>query len=314
MADRPSAEREAALERLREQAARRTPALEPIAGYYGRPVLKPPVWTWEIPTYLFVGGAAGVSAVLAWVAGFFANDAIAADARTVAAVGAALSPVLLILDLGRPARFLYMLRIFKPQSPMSVGAWTVAVFSMSVLGAFAGHRWPGVAGTPVLTLLDTIAALSGLLIATYPGVLIAVTAIPVWAHHARMLPWHFAASSLGTSVSVLELAGHRGSALNAIGIAAAACVTGIAAWIEFRRDRLSLPLVSGTSGRLTRLGDLLSGPLPLAMRLISGVVPAARVPGAIMAAVGSLLTRFGWILAGRRSVLDPRLVLDRDTR
>jgi Polysulphide reductase, NrfD len=314
MADRPPADREANLDRLREQAARQTPRLEPIAGYYGRPVLKPAVWTWEIPLYLFIGGAAGVCAVIAWVAQLFGEVAIAGDARIVAAAGGVLSPLLLISDLGRPARFLNMLRIFKPQSPMSVGAWTLAVFAMAALGSLAGHRTPELDGTAVITLMDAMTGLSGLLLATYPGVLIGATAIPVWSHHVRVLPWHFAASSLGAAASVLELMGHRTPAMNAIGISAAALVTAIAARFEFRKDRVSLPLVSGTSGLMTRLGDALCGPLPLVLRLASGAVPAARLPGAIMAIVGSLLTRFGWIAAGRRSVQDPQLVLDGGAR
>ena len=185
---------------------------------------------------------------------------------------------------------------------------------MAALGSLAGHRTPELDGTAVITLMDAITGLSGLLLATYPGVLIGATAIPVWSHHVRVLPWHFAASSLGAAASVLELMGHRTPAMNAIGISAAALVTAIAARFEFRKDRVSLPLVSGTSGLMTRLGDALCGPLPLVLRLASGAVPAARLPGAIMAIVGSLLTRFGWIAAGRRSVQDPQLVLDGGAR
>jgi formate-dependent nitrite reductase membrane component NrfD len=314
MADRSPADREANLDRLREDAARQSSPLRPIAGYYGRPVLKPAVWTWEVPIYLFIGGAAGVSAVIAWVANLTGDGAIAADARIFAAAGAGVSPLLLISDLGRPARFLYMLRIFKPQSPMSVGAWTIVLFTMAIFGSLIGHWTPELAGSPVIALVDATAALSGLLLATYPGVLIGATAIPVWSRYVRVLPWHFAASSLGAAASLLELAGHRSPALNTIAMSGAAFVTAVALQFEFRKDRVTLPLVTGTSGLMTRLGDALSGPIPLVLRLISGAVPAARLTGAIMAVVGSLLTRFGWIAAGRRSVQDPQLVLDGGAR
>ena len=101
----------------------------PETGYYGIPLLKEPPWTWEIPPYFFVGGAAGSAAVLGLVASWIGRDAkLARDCRYIAAAGTALSSALLISDLGRPERFLAMLRVFKPQSPMSVGAWTLAVF------------------------------------------------------------------------------------------------------------------------------------------------------------------------------------------
>ena len=110
------------------------PVASPETGYYGIPLLKEPAWTWEIPPYFFVGGAAGSAAVLGAVARWTGRDLkLARDCRYIAAAGTALSSALLISDLGRPARFLAMLRVFKPQSPMSVGAWTLAVF-----GSFSG--------------------------------------------------------------------------------------------------------------------------------------------------------------------------------
>ena len=109
-------------------------------GYYGQELLKAPVWTWEVPAYFFVGGAAGAAALIAAVARRTgASDALVRDARWIAAAGGALSPPLLISDLGRPERFLNMLRVFKLRSPMSVGAWTLVAFSnASAASAFAG--------------------------------------------------------------------------------------------------------------------------------------------------------------------------------
>src|SRR4028118_1689221 len=97
--------------------------------YYDLPLLKPPVWTWEVPVYFFVGGAAGAASVLGVAAQFSkGNEELVRDARWIALIGVAVSGPLLIPDLGRPERFLNMLRVFKPQSPMSVGVWTLAVF------------------------------------------------------------------------------------------------------------------------------------------------------------------------------------------
>ena len=101
---------------------------EEARNYYGRPVLKEPTWTWEIPAYFFAGGLAGASSVLALVSRLAGDDKLARPARLAALGGAAVSPVLLISDLGRPERFYEMLRVFKPTSPMSVGTWVLSTF------------------------------------------------------------------------------------------------------------------------------------------------------------------------------------------
>src|SRR5207245_8674068 len=90
-------------------------------GYYGQPVVKPPVWTWEIPVYFFVGGLGGMSAVIALAAAIFYHVDLAHTAMWLAAIGVILSSILLIMDLGRPKLFINMLRVFKHQSPMSMG-------------------------------------------------------------------------------------------------------------------------------------------------------------------------------------------------
>ncbi|MBI2835259.1 MAG: polysulfide reductase NrfD [Acidobacteria bacterium] len=188
---------------------------------YLRALLKAPPWTWEIPAYFFVGGAAGASAVIGAVARMKgAGDGLASDARWIAAAGGFASAGLLVSDLGRPERFLNMLRVFKIQSPMSVGSWTLAAFSSaSAAAAFADwiDRQSGGA-LPVRLVGDAaeiIAAAPGLVISTYTGVLIGATAIPAWSKNVKILPFHFGASALGTAVSVLELLGHGQLALNA---------------------------------------------------------------------------------------------------
>src|SRR5499427_4964535 len=147
--------REQQLEEIRRQAAQRGrlhvmgerplsapfPQASPENGYYRIPLLKEPPWTWEIPLYFFVGGAAGAAAVIGAIADYTGADhGLVRDARWIAAAGSVISPALLIADLGRPERFLNMLRVFKPQSPMSVGVWTLVGFSTgAIAAAFAGH-------------------------------------------------------------------------------------------------------------------------------------------------------------------------------
>ncbi|HUF24374.1 MAG TPA: NrfD/PsrC family molybdoenzyme membrane anchor subunit [Vicinamibacterales bacterium] len=257
------------------------------ATYRDTPLLKPPVWTWEVPVYFFIGGAAGVAAVIAAAAQFsgLALEPLARDAKWIAVIGALISPLLLISDLGRPARFLNMLRVFKPQSPMSVGVWTLVVFSNAAI----------VALLPLGMLADAatlVAAATGSILATYTGVLIGATAIPVWARNVDILPIHFGASGLGAAVSILELLGHRTAAMNALGILAAT-VEMLIIFALVRRG--------SSSGALMHGAEVLSGPMVLVLRIAAVSMPGLQLPAAACAIAGSLMTRFAWIDAGRRS-------------
>jgi hypothetical protein len=321
----PSPWTEARLEELRREAGRAGrvegpgvrppgapfPVATPETGYYGLPPLKAPTWTWEVPVYFFVGGAAGASAVIAAAArAGGAPRSLVSQARWVAAAGAALSPPLLIADLGRPERFLNMLRVFKPQSAMSMGAWTLVAFSSAAgASAFADALDRLLGGSvPVRVVADaagTLAAATGLVMATYTGVLVGTTAIPAWSENATRLPIHFAASGLGAAVGALELSGGGHPALNALGIGAAAVETAIG-WELERRNRRSLdPLKTGMSGAIVRAGGVLSGPVTLLLRALGGRRRRLRVAAAWTALAGSLLTRIGWVAAGYASSRRP---------
>lgn len=267
-------------------------------------MLKPPVWTWEIPAYFFVGGIAGVAGAVAGVAAIGGVDpSLVRDARWVALAGAVISPALLISDLGRPERFLNMLRVFKRQSAMSVGVWTLTVFSTAVFAAIV-LSWIAGDGFGVTFLiaraLDVTCIVTGLLLATYTGVLLGATTVPVWARHATLLPAHFGASSLGAGAAVLELVSQATPALHVMALAAAIVETMIGARLEGRRLLTTQAL--GAAGPLTRLGDVCSGPLALVLRLISGVWAPARTLAGVAAIAGSLSSRYGWLAAGRQSV------------
>lgn len=293
------------------------PKASPETGYYGVHLLKPPQWKPSIPLYFFVGGAAGACSVIAACAEWLANDErLARTARWIAVGGALASSAALIEDLGRPSRFLNMLRVFKVQSPMSVGAWTLAAFG-SVAGAAAfakeaertfGNRFPV---TMLGNVSQVLAAGLGLPLHTYTGVLIGATSIPVWNHNIGMLPMHFGASGVHSGVSLLELMGHSDSrALNLLGIAATFWESVVGFQLEARNDEVLRPLKHGQSGIVTRIGGVLSGPVPLAMRIFGGGSPRVRKIAAISGIVGSLLTRFGWVGAGRASAFDWRLPLE----
>ena len=243
-------------------------------GYYGVPLLKEPQWNPEVPLYFFVGGAAGASAVIANAANWVSNDPeLVRSARWVAAGGGMLSSALLIKDLGLPSRFLNMLRVFKPQSPMSIGAWTLSAFSsFSAASAFANLARQKLGDSIAVKIIENaagaLAAATGLVMSSYTGVLIGATVVPVWNQNIGTLPLHFAASGVNSAVSILELLGvGENEALNLLGIGASAYEVYEGFELETKRDRVNEPLHKGWSGAIVRAGGVLSGPVPLGLRV-----------------------------------------------
>src|SRR5438552_2102377 len=252
------------------------PMASPETGYYGIPLLKEPAWTWEVPLYFFVGGAAGAAAVVGAIAHYTGADRkLVRDARWIAAAGSVISPALLISDLGRPERFLAMMRVFKPQSAMSVGVWTLVGFSTAAAAtAFAGFMQDRYGSSLPLRVLENAGAAAsmafGLPFSNYTGVLLGATAIPVWNQNVGDLPIHFGASGLSAAVGILELMGHRKSrALQALGLGAAVFELWEGIRIEGRAHTHLDPLKHGRSGVLTRAGGVLSGPIPFALRTMA---------------------------------------------
>ena len=309
-------------ETLSEKGAVPVSALFPQAvpgGYHRIPLLKQPQWKKEVPLYLFTGGAAGAAAVVAAVASNMSGDRdLIRNARWVAAAGGLISPALLTKDLGMPSRFLNMLRVFKAQSPMNMGAWTLVAFSsFSAASAFAALLRSKVTDAPPIVVIEKasemLAAMTGLVMSSYTGVLVGATVIPVWNKYVGTLPIHFAASGMNAAVSILELMGHtQSNALNLLGVAASAYETVQSALIEKDRDRVNRPLQGGLSGTIVRIGGLLSGPLPFALRLAYAVTGRTRLrrAAAICGLAGSLLTRIGWVEAGKASAKDYVLPLE----
>ena len=312
------------LEQLREQAWDKgivvgrgvDVAGGPIArrpGYYGEPVVKPPVWTWEIPVYFFIGGLSGMAAVIALAGLIFHRNDLARAAMWLAAIGAVFAPVLLTADLGRPRLFLNMLRVFKYRSPMSVGAWIVSIFGacaipgLIALELHALHVFSSGVDQFLKILAGLLIAGSafwGILLATYTGVLLGATAIPAWFLHRIFLPIHFGAAGLGSAAALLELLGHRIAPLNAIGFLAAGIETALWIWLEINtHGAADRALHAGHSGWLIRGSEILSGPLALILRL-ANLVPLAGISFLL----GALINRFGWISAGKVCARDPEAV------
>jgi hypothetical protein len=321
----PNSPSEKRLEELREQAWKEgvvpgkgvDVAGGPIPrkpGYYGQPVVKPPVWTWQVPLYFFMGGIAGMSAVIASGAVIFHQVDLARMAMWVAAIaGAILSPVLLIMDLGRPRLFLNMLRVFKHRSAMSMGAWILSFFGacavpgLIALELHAHQTFPGTLDQLLRVAASVFifaSAIFGTLLATYTGVLIGATAIPAWFLHRTLLPIHFGTAGLGSAAAVLELLGYRVPVLNFLGFYAAGVESALLIWLSVNKHGVADRAIhEHASGWLIRIGEVLNGPLALVLRFL-GLIPFA----AISFLIGALVSRIGWIAVGKVSGSDPESV------
>ena len=107
------------------------PAVVPEAefsSYYGLPIVKASPWTVEIPLYIFAGGLAAGSSLLAAGGQLTGRPALRTAGRLAAVGGLSVSMVALVHDLGRPSRFINMLRTVKLTSPMSVGSWLLSLY------------------------------------------------------------------------------------------------------------------------------------------------------------------------------------------
>jgi hypothetical protein len=277
--------------------------------YHGQPVLKVPVWTAEVPIYFYFGGLAGASGGLAYLAGLRGEEVLARRAWATALGGLVVSPGLLISDLGRPERFLNMLRMFKITSPMSVGSWILSGCGAATAIA-AVHAWTG-AFPRTARLARPGAALLGLPLSTYTAALLANTAVPVW-HEARgELPFVFAsgaALSAGAAGVITTPPDHAGPARR-LALGAAAIELGVAQLMQRRLGAHGEPYHEGKASRLARLalGSVVAGATLLQLRGRHSR-PAAVVAGALLTA-GALGTRGSVFEAGRQSAADPKYVV-----
>jgi hypothetical protein len=289
-----------------------------FGSYYGRPILKPPVWGPGIPTYFFAGGLAAGCAVLAAGADLTGRPTMRRAARLVCVGALGASGGLLVTDLGRPGRFHHMLRVAKPTSPMSMGSWILTTIAPSAgvaaAAEFAG-RLPsrGVLGLARRALPPagraaglTAAALAPAL-ATYTAVLLADTAAPSWHQAAPELPLVFAGSALASASGVGLLAAPPSETPPARRLALAGAAAELAATrsIETRLGLLGEPYRQGRPGRLLRASRALSVAGGLGALAGGRSRLVAALSGAALLA-GSAASRFGIYQAGVASMTDPR--------
>lgn len=280
-----------------------------FSSYYGKPVINAPVWeSPDIPGYLFLGGLAGGSSLLAAGADLTGRPALARACKTGAIAAASVSMAALVRDLGRPARFLNMMRVFKVTSPMSVGSWILAAYvpaaGVAALSALTG-RLPktGAAATAG-------AALLGPALATYTAALVSDTAVPAWHEGYPEMPFVFAGSGAAAAGGLGLLAAPAGENAPARNLALAGAAMEAAAFERMRR-RIGMagePYGTGRGGRYIQSARVLTA-LGAAGALLGGRsrIVTALSGAALLAA--SAATRWGVFHAGLASAADPKYTI-----
>jgi formate-dependent nitrite reductase membrane component NrfD len=288
------------------------PGAEPT--YYDRPVLKEPVWIWAVPAYFYLGGAAGAAGVLAAAAQTFSRDdavhGLVKRCRWIGAVGTLAGTGLLIHDLGRPDRFLNMLRVFRPTSPLSVGSWILATATpLNGVSALLADADGGLGGVGSATGMAS--AVMGLPLSGYTAVLLSNTAVPVWQQTRGSLPALFVSSAVSAAASLLQLMrlNDREQRI-ARRFAAVGAVAELASHLAVEREagrveEVAVPLHQGVSGAMLRAAKGLAA-ASLALTLLPGKARWRSIAAGAFGTAGALAIKFGIFHAGKASSIDPR--------
>lgn len=301
--------------------------------YYNHPLIKKADWKWQIIVYFFLGGIACGSYLVATLAHLFGFDKnVVRTGRYLSFVCILISPILLIWDLGRPERFLHMLRVLKLRSVMSIGTWAISFF-----GVFCGLstarqmaedgllNWFPFAAKVVRVLpvkiTDVIGSFFGLIVGSYTGVLLSSTAVPIWARAKNLLGPLFLTSAFSTGLSAISLLlslGHpRHDTLERLDraeIITMGTELGLLASLIPTLKELGKPLVKGRTGSIFIGGTVIGGLLlPLLTKLgfkLSGRATSRNVNILVssLVLIGGLILRYEWIVVGRTSADDPQAV------
>ena len=306
-------------------------------GYYDVPVIHGPHWKWLVIGYFYFGGISGASAVIAAFSrlyGGVSGAQLARIATYVSFLSLVPCPILLILDLGRPARFLHMLRAFRASSPMSIGTWGLTAFSvvsalttgLQLLDDRSSHRGyrPGDARRRVGILLDLFGALAGFFVAGYTGVLLAATAVPLWSKRPGLLGPLLLASAMtsGTAaISAVASAMEREEGNADAQLLALETLSTIAegsllvTWL-IALGPTAKPIAEGRLGAVVRHGAVGAGmALPLTLSAISHYLPermrrATKLVSAALTLGGVFAVRYAVVIGGRQSADDPQATFD----
>ncbi|MGI8680391.1 MAG: NrfD/PsrC family molybdoenzyme membrane anchor subunit [Jatrophihabitans sp.] len=287
-----------------------------FTSYYGRPVVKASPWENDIPAYLFLGGLAGASSLLAAGADLSDRPALRRTGRVGALAGISLSFAALVHDLGKPSRFLKMLRVAKPTSPMSTGTWILMAYGPAAGAAGAAElagllprrlRWVGRLLGSAARPAGLGAAVLGPAVAAYTAVLLADTATPAWHEAYRELPFVFVGSAATAAGGLGMIGAPPGEAGPARRLAVSGAITELVAEQRMERSMglAAEALHTGRAGTLSAASRALTAAGTFAALAARRSRIAAVAGGAALLA-GSAATRFAIFEAGQASARDPK--------
>ena len=294
-----------------------------FASYYGRPVVKPAPWGDDVAIYLFLGGVAGGSALLGLGGQLTGRPTLRRNARLSALTAVSLGAVALVKDLGRPERFLNMLRTFKVTSPMSVGSWILSAFSagtavsaVAEIDQLSGARLPLGPLRRVLQAVEGPAGFEAALfagpLAAYTAVLLGDTATPTWNAAHEELPFVFVSSAAlaSSGLAMITTPVHEAGParkLAAFGVLGDLVATRV---MEHRMDPVAAePLQQGKAGAMLKWSERLAVAGGLGT-LLAGRNRAVAAASGLALLAASALTRFGVFEAGLASARDPRYTIE----
>lgn len=306
--------------------AREMPMVDDVEfsqSYYGRHIVKAPPWDWKISAYLFAGGVAGGSAMLAAGADMVGLEKLRRNTRFTALAATLAGTGFLIVDLGRPERFHHMMRTFKPSSPMNMGVWILASFGVGAGFAAApevdrmtGEKIPLGILRPISRAIEKpsglLAAVMGAPLASYTGALLADTSVPTWNASKDNLSYLFVSSaamaSSGAALMTTPTAETRPARVFAT-LGAASELYFSEKLTEPMHPAEAEPLQTGKPGQMLRWAKRLTIAGGIGAALLSGNRIAAMASGAALA-TASFLTRSAVMDAGINSTKDPRHVVE----
>jgi formate-dependent nitrite reductase membrane component NrfD len=278
------------------------------------PVMKAPVWTWEVPLYFWFGGMAAGASFVALACDLAGDERSARLARRVALGALVPSPPLLIGDLGRSGRFYNMLRIVKPRSPMNMGSWCLTAFGALTSGAVGADL---LGRRRTAQVVGGASAVVGGYLGSYTGVLLASTAVPVWARSRLTLGPIFVSTATLTGASAVRLVlvatgmppGHpTREALGRVESGAMAAELVLSEINHHHLGRLAEALERGVGARWYQGAKWLARG-GLALRLLGRRESGAPHHLASALFMGAALCfRFAWVFAGRSSARDDEAV------
>jgi formate-dependent nitrite reductase membrane component NrfD len=304
----PDLGQEGSRNKSRKRARDAEQAVVPFArfdSYYGRPVVKEAAWgSPAIPGYFFLGGLAGASSLLAAFAQASGNRELARASKCGAAAAISLSGIALVKDLGRPGRFLNMLRVLKVTSPMSVGTWLITAYGPAAAvaaGSALTGRLPRIGATA-----SAVAAAVGAGVATYTAALLADTATPAWHEGYREMPYLFASSAATAAGGLGMLAVGPPASAQAIRFAVLGATSELTAksMLLRRLGDAAAPYQSGVAGKLMEAAEVTTA-AGISGALLAGRNRSAAALSGLALLTASVLTRFGIFLAGQASARDP---------